>query len=239
MRRQSRPISSGHQPGPLTDTGHALPRTFYPQGADSESAAATASQDARKPGASICSCRNANANAPQTAPSPAPTGSQYLDRWRHRRSQTRADTLCADVHRTRVRLHAVWPGSTAVAVTSAVPIDIAPGATPLSVRLTLTQPGNSFLDDPRQPVGATRCDPSSHPSGASLLSGRRGLFCGLQHELRDLVQFLGVQVAHRWHGRVLRAVLRALLARRLGPRHDAGRIVVVQRLDLRQRRRIR
>lgn len=50
---------------------------------------------------------------------------------------------------TAYRLHAVWPGSTAVAATSAVPMDIAPGATPLSVRLTLTQPGNSFLDDPR------------------------------------------------------------------------------------------
>lgn len=57
---------------------------------------------------------------------------------------------------TAYRLHAVWPGSTAETATSAIPLDIASGATPLNVRLTLTQPGNSFLDDRRQGIGTVQ-----------------------------------------------------------------------------------
>ena len=51
--------------------------------------------------------------------------------------------------RTAYRLHAVWPGNTTEEAASAVPMDIEPDTTPLSLRLTLTQPGNSFLDEHR------------------------------------------------------------------------------------------
>ncbi len=45
---------------------------------------------------------------------------------------------------TPYRLHAVWPGSGAEAV-STPPVDISPGTTTLNLQLLLTQPGNSFL----------------------------------------------------------------------------------------------
>ncbi len=48
------------------------------------------------------------------------------------------------------RLHALWPGDTRGSVVSAVPIDIQPGTSPLSLRLILTQPGNSALDPGRK-----------------------------------------------------------------------------------------
>jgi len=44
---------------------------------------------------------------------------------------------------TRRQLHAVVPGPEAV---SALPVDIQPGSDPLSLHLTLTQPGNSAFD---------------------------------------------------------------------------------------------
>jgi hypothetical protein len=51
---------------------------------------------------------------------------------------------------TAYRLHAVWPGMTPAEAASAVPMNIEPDTGPLSLRLTLTQPGNSFLDERRQ-----------------------------------------------------------------------------------------
>ena len=56
---------------------------------------------------------------------------------------------------TSYRLHAVWPGRPEEAA-SAVPMDIQPDGNPLSLRLTLTQPGNSFLQEHRQDVGSPR-----------------------------------------------------------------------------------
>lgn len=47
---------------------------------------------------------------------------------------------------TPYRLHAVWPGS-GVEVASAPPVDIQPGTSALNLRLLLTQPGNSFLEE--------------------------------------------------------------------------------------------
>jgi hypothetical protein len=44
---------------------------------------------------------------------------------------------------TPYKLHAVIPGPEAV---SALPVDVQPGSGPLSLHLTLTQPGNSFQD---------------------------------------------------------------------------------------------
>ncbi len=52
---------------------------------------------------------------------------------------------------TPYRLHAVWPGSGAEAA-SALPVDIQPGTSALNLRLLLTQPGNSFLDESRNGV---------------------------------------------------------------------------------------
>jgi hypothetical protein len=49
---------------------------------------------------------------------------------------------------TSYRLLAVWPGNTEEAV-SALPLDIQPDSSPLSLRLTLTQPGNLFLEEYR------------------------------------------------------------------------------------------
>ena len=48
---------------------------------------------------------------------------------------------------TSYRLLAVWPGKTPDEAVSAVPMNIWPDNSPLSLRLTLTQPGNSFLDE--------------------------------------------------------------------------------------------
>jgi hypothetical protein len=56
--------------------------------------------------------------------------------------------------RTAYQLHAVWPGMTRGEAASAVPMNIEPDTNPLSLRLTLTQPGNSFLD--RQRIGIRR-----------------------------------------------------------------------------------
>jgi len=57
---------------------------------------------------------------------------------------------------TPYRLHAVWPGKTPDEATSIVPLDIQPGSDPLSLRLTLTQPGNSLLDEHRQGIASRR-----------------------------------------------------------------------------------
>jgi hypothetical protein len=57
---------------------------------------------------------------------------------------------------TPYRLHAVWPGRTPDEATSIVPLDIQPGSNPLSLRLTLTQPGNSLLEEHRQGVASRR-----------------------------------------------------------------------------------
>ncbi|MEO8368863.1 MAG: carboxypeptidase-like regulatory domain-containing protein [Candidatus Solibacter sp.] len=51
---------------------------------------------------------------------------------------------------TAYRLHAVWPGNAADAAASAVPVEIEPGTSALTLRLTLTQPGNSWLDEQQQ-----------------------------------------------------------------------------------------
>ncbi len=51
------------------------------------------------------------------------------------------------------RLLAVWPGNSPHEAASAVPIDIQPDSQPLSLRLTLTQPGNLFFEENRQGVG--------------------------------------------------------------------------------------
>src|SRR5206468_6190037 len=48
------------------------------------------------------------------------------------------------------RLHAVWPGDTPNDAVSAVPTDIQPGSDRLSLRLVLTQQGNSFFEAPRK-----------------------------------------------------------------------------------------
>jgi hypothetical protein len=47
---------------------------------------------------------------------------------------------------TSYRLHAVWPGNTPGDAVSAVPMEIASGSDELSLRIELTQPGNSFLE---------------------------------------------------------------------------------------------
>lgn len=57
---------------------------------------------------------------------------------------------------TAYRLLAVWPGKTSDDAVSAVPMNIGPDTSPLSLRLTLTQPGNSFLDEHRQRIGIMR-----------------------------------------------------------------------------------
>ena len=44
------------------------------------------------------------------------------------------------------QLHAVWPGDAVAAATSAVPTEIPAGSGPLTLRLTLNRPGNSFAD---------------------------------------------------------------------------------------------
>jgi hypothetical protein len=56
---------------------------------------------------------------------------------------------------TSYRLQAVWPGNTPGDAASALPIDIAPGSAELNLRLELTQPGNSFLEN-RQNGASTR-----------------------------------------------------------------------------------
>jgi hypothetical protein len=50
----------------------------------------------------------------------------------------------------RYRLHAVWPGNQQEPAVSAPSLDIPAGTSPLSLQLTLTQPGNSALEE-RQP----------------------------------------------------------------------------------------
>jgi hypothetical protein len=50
---------------------------------------------------------------------------------------------------TSYRLLAVWPGNTLEEAVSAAPLDIQPDSSPLSLRLTLTQPGNSFFEEHR------------------------------------------------------------------------------------------
>ena len=57
---------------------------------------------------------------------------------------------------TSYRLLAVWPGKTPEDAVSALPMNIGPDTTPLSLRLTLTQPGNSFLDQHQPRVGIIR-----------------------------------------------------------------------------------
>jgi hypothetical protein len=51
------------------------------------------------------------------------------------------------------RLHAVWPGDTPDTAVSAVPTDIQPGSDRLSLRLVLTQRGNSFFEATRKGPG--------------------------------------------------------------------------------------
>jgi hypothetical protein len=48
------------------------------------------------------------------------------------------------------RLLAVWPGNTPDEAASAVPVDIQPDTQPLSLRLSLTQPGNLLFEEQRQ-----------------------------------------------------------------------------------------
>lgn len=55
----------------------------------------------------------------------------------------------------RYRLHAVWPGNQQEPAVSAPPVDIPAETSPLSLQLTLTQPGNSALEE-RQPGHAAR-----------------------------------------------------------------------------------
>ena len=57
---------------------------------------------------------------------------------------------------TSYRLLAVWQGNTTEDATSAIPMDIRPDSSPLSLRLTLTQPGNAFFDEQRQGIGSKR-----------------------------------------------------------------------------------
>jgi hypothetical protein len=52
------------------------------------------------------------------------------------------------------RLHAVWPGDRPDQAVSAVPTDIPPGAGPLSLRLILTEPGNSLMKPGRKDLEA-------------------------------------------------------------------------------------
>jgi hypothetical protein len=54
------------------------------------------------------------------------------------------------------RLHAVWPGNTTGEAASAPPVDIKPGSDQLDLRLILTQPGNSYLEERRAPTPATK-----------------------------------------------------------------------------------
>jgi hypothetical protein len=51
------------------------------------------------------------------------------------------------------RVHAVWPGDTQGSAVSAVPTDIQPGNGQLSLRLILTQPGNSYFEAVRKGPG--------------------------------------------------------------------------------------
>ena len=57
---------------------------------------------------------------------------------------------------TSYRLLAVWQGNTTADAASAMPMDIRPDSSPLSLRLTLTQPGNAFFDEQRQGIGSKR-----------------------------------------------------------------------------------
>lgn len=52
------------------------------------------------------------------------------------------------------RLHAVWPGDQQEPAVSATPVDIPGDASPLSISLTLTQPGNSALEERQRSLGA-------------------------------------------------------------------------------------
>jgi len=54
------------------------------------------------------------------------------------------------------RVLAVWPGNTLDAAASAAPMDVQPDDRPLNLRLSLTQPGNLFLEEHRQGVGTKR-----------------------------------------------------------------------------------
>ena len=51
------------------------------------------------------------------------------------------------------RIHAVWPGDRADPAVSAIPTDISPGTDPLSLRLVLTEPGNSLIKSGRRGPG--------------------------------------------------------------------------------------
>ena len=51
------------------------------------------------------------------------------------------------------RLHAMWPGDTPDKAVSAVPTDIQPGSSPVSLQLVLSQRGNSVLDAGRKGPG--------------------------------------------------------------------------------------
>ena len=57
---------------------------------------------------------------------------------------------------TAYRLLAVWTGNTPEEAISAMPLDIQPDTSPLNLRLTLTQPGNSYLEEQRQGAGSRR-----------------------------------------------------------------------------------
>ena len=57
---------------------------------------------------------------------------------------------------TPYRLLAVWPGNTPEDAVSAAPLDIQPDSSPLTLRLTLTQPGNSFFEEHRHSIGGGR-----------------------------------------------------------------------------------
>jgi len=52
---------------------------------------------------------------------------------------------------TAYRLYAIWPGKTLDEAASAVPMDIPPDGGTLDLRLTLTQPGNLFLEERGRP----------------------------------------------------------------------------------------
>ena len=57
---------------------------------------------------------------------------------------------------TPYRLLAVWPGNTPEEAVSALPLDIQPDTSPLNLRLTLTQPGNSYFEEQQRASGSRR-----------------------------------------------------------------------------------
>ena len=57
---------------------------------------------------------------------------------------------------TPYRLVAVWPGRTPADAASAIPMDIEAASGPLKLRLTLTEPGNSFFEEQRRGASGVR-----------------------------------------------------------------------------------